>query len=86
MTTLQERIAKVMAKTGKTVGEKENRELEEKLVINELSFNGFYDYCSKFLPLYLNNKKHSITETLFQFLFAFNVQPVSAMATARGKA
>ncbi|MFT3919987.1 TraG family conjugative transposon ATPase [Cloacibacterium sp.] len=48
------------------------KELEEKLAIKELSFNGFYDYCSKFLPLYLNNKKHSIKENEFNlrtFLF-----------------
>jgi hypothetical protein len=41
---------------------KKIKELEEKLEAKELSFNGFYDYCDKFLPLYLNNKKHSITE------------------------
>ena len=48
------------------------KELEEKLDAKELSFNGFYDYCDKFLPLYLNNKKHSITEREFNlrtFLF-----------------
>lgn len=48
------------------------KELEEKLDAKELSFNGFYDYCDKFLPLYLNNKKHSITEKEFNlrtFLF-----------------
>jgi len=51
---------------------KKIRELEEKLEAKELSFNGFYDYCDKFLPLYLNNKKHSITEREFNlrtFLF-----------------
>ncbi|MPS73087.1 MAG: TraG family conjugative transposon ATPase [Chryseobacterium sp.] len=51
---------------------KKIRELEKKLQAKELSFNGFYDYCDKFLPLYLNNKKHSITEREFNlrtFLF-----------------
>ncbi len=51
---------------------KKIKELEEKLETKELSFNGFYDYCDKFLPLYLNNKKHSITEREFNlrtFLF-----------------
>lgn len=51
---------------------KKIKELEEKLDAKELSFNGFYDYCDKFLPLYLNNKKHSITEREFNlrtFLF-----------------
>jgi len=51
---------------------KQIKELEEKLVAKELSFNGFYDYCDKFLPLYLNNKKHSIIEREFNlrtFLF-----------------
>ncbi|WBS74179.1 TraG family conjugative transposon ATPase [Elizabethkingia meningoseptica] len=48
------------------------KELEERLDAKELSFNGFYDYCDKFLPLYLNNKKHRITEREFNlrtFLF-----------------
>ncbi|WP_126652230.1 TraG family conjugative transposon ATPase [Chryseobacterium aureum] len=51
---------------------KKINELEEKLAVNELSFNGFYDYCEKFLPLYLNNKKYKIRETEFNlrtFLF-----------------
>ena len=51
---------------------KKIKQLEEKLEAKELSFNGFYDYCDKFLPLYLNNKKHAITETEFNlrtFLF-----------------
>ncbi len=51
---------------------KKIKELEEKLEAKELSFNGFYDYCDKFLPLYLNNKKHHITEREFNlrtFLF-----------------
>ncbi len=48
------------------------KELEEKLVVTELSFNGFYDYCDQFLPIYLSNKKHKIIEKEFNlrtFLF-----------------
>ncbi len=48
------------------------KELEAKLEAKELSFNGFYDYCDKFLPLYLNHKKHSISQREFNlrtFLF-----------------
>ena len=48
------------------------KELEEKLAVQELSFNGFYEYCDKFLPIYLNNKKHKISEAEFNlrtFLF-----------------
>jgi len=51
---------------------KKIKELEEKLEAKELSFNGFYDYCDRFLPVYLNNKKHAITEKEFNlrtFLF-----------------
>jgi ABC-type cobalamin/Fe3+-siderophores transport system ATPase subunit len=51
---------------------KKIKDLEKKLAPKELSFNGFYDYCDKFLPLYLNNKKHVITEREFNlrtFLF-----------------
>lgn len=47
-------------------------ELESKLSVPELSFNGFYDYCDKFLPIYLNNRKHQIIEKEFNlrtFLF-----------------
>lgn len=47
-------------------------ELETKLAVPELSFNSFYDYCDKFLPIYLNNKKHKIDESEFKlrtFLF-----------------
>ncbi|WP_228427129.1 hypothetical protein [Chryseobacterium balustinum] len=33
--------------------------------MKELSFNGFYDYCDQFLPIYLNNKKHNIIEKEF---------------------
>lgn len=47
-------------------------DLEKKLSVSELSFNGFYDYCDLFLPIYLNNKKHKIDEREFKlqtFLF-----------------
>lgn len=39
--------------------------LEETVVAHELSFNGFYEYCEKFLPIYLNNKKYKVNETEF---------------------
>lgn len=51
---------------------KKIKQIEETLETQELSFNGFYEYCDKFLPLYLNNKKHRITEKEFNlrtFLF-----------------
>ncbi|GIJ95372.1 hypothetical protein CAPN002_25900 [Capnocytophaga stomatis] len=41
------------------------KEIDEKLKVQELSFNSFYEYCEKFLPIYLNNKKHKITENEF---------------------
>lgn len=40
-------------------------ELEEKLSVAELSFNTFYDYAEKFLPIYLSNKKYRISENEF---------------------
>lgn len=40
-------------------------ELEKKLSIEELSFNSFYEYSEKFLPIYLSNKKFKISETEF---------------------
>lgn len=48
------------------------KQVEKDLKVPELSFNSFYEYCEKFLPLYLKNKKHSITEKEFNlrtFLF-----------------
>lgn len=39
--------------------------IETELSVSELSFNSFYEYCEKFLPIYLNNKKHKINETEF---------------------
>ncbi|MDY3528858.1 TraG family conjugative transposon ATPase [Riemerella anatipestifer] len=48
------------------------KELDDKLVISELSFNSFYEYCERFLPIYLKNKKYKITEKEFNlrtFLF-----------------
>ena len=44
---------------------KKIRDFEKKLTVNELSFNSFYEYCRKFLPIYLNNKKHRINENEF---------------------
>ena len=46
--------------------------IEEELKVSELSFNSFYEYCERFLPMYLNNKKHRIDEREFNlrtFLF-----------------
>lgn len=46
--------------------------IEEELKVSELSFNSFYEYCERFLPIYLNNKKHRIEEREFNlrtFLF-----------------
>lgn len=40
-------------------------ELEEKLFVKELSFNTFYEYSEKFLPIYLSNKKFRIAESEF---------------------
>lgn len=48
------------------------KDLEKKLEVAELSFNSFYDYCAEFLPIYLKNKKHPISESEFNlrtFLF-----------------
>jgi len=48
------------------------KELDEKLEVSELSFNSFYEYCDRFLPIYLKNKKYNITEKEFNlrtFLF-----------------
>lgn len=48
------------------------KEIDDKFKVNELSFNSFYDYCDTFLPVYLNNKNHRITEKEFNlrtFLF-----------------
>lgn len=40
-------------------------QIEQDFSTQELSFNNFYEYCEKFLPIYLNNKKHQINETEF---------------------
>ena len=40
-------------------------ELEEKLSVAEPSFNSFYEYAEKFLPIYLSNKKFKIAESEF---------------------
>ncbi len=39
--------------------------IEKELSIDELSFNSFYDYCERFLPIYLNNRKHKIKDDEF---------------------
>lgn len=46
--------------------------LDKELIVPELKFNSFYDFCAKFLPIYLNNKNHKIKESEFNlrtFLF-----------------
>lgn len=48
------------------------KQVETDFKVPELSFNGFYDFCKKFLPVYLNNRHHKITEQEFNlrtFLF-----------------
>lgn len=48
------------------------KEIDERFKVPELSFNSFYEYCQKFLPVYLSNKNHKITEEEFNlrtFLF-----------------
>lgn len=44
---------------------KKIKSLEEQLKVQSLSFNSFYEYCERFLPIYLRNKKHSINEEEF---------------------
>lgn len=39
--------------------------IQETMSPNELSFNGFYEYCESFLPIYLNNKKYPVTDREF---------------------
>src|SRR5699024_3803778 len=39
--------------------------VESHFTVNELSFNGFYEYSMQFLPLYLKNKKHHINDSEF---------------------
>ena len=48
------------------------KKVAEEFKVQELSFNTFYDFCEKFLPVYMNNKHHRITEQEFNlrtFLF-----------------
>lgn len=47
--------------------------IEKELEVEELSFNGFYEYCEKFLPVYLNSKKYRITEEEFNTRTFFRV-------------
>ncbi len=39
--------------------------ISEEVKVKELSFNSFYEYCERFFPIYLNNRKHKITEKEF---------------------
>lgn len=48
-------------------------EITGKFNIKELSFNSFYEYCEIFLPIYLNNKKHSVNEDEFNIRTFFLV-------------
>lgn len=48
------------------------KQIEAQYEVPELSFNSFYDFCDKFLPVYMANKKHRISEEEFNlrtFLF-----------------
>jgi len=53
------------------------KSISKDLKVKELSFNSFYEYAEKFLPLYLNNKKYEIggdefnTKTFFFVLKDF---------------
>jgi len=54
---------------------KKIQDLDEKLHVEELSFNSFYEYAGSFLPIYLANKKHAINEKEFNlrtFLFVLS--------------
>lgn len=48
------------------------KKVEDDFTVSALSFNSFYEFCKKFLPVYLNNRHHKITEGEFNlrtFLF-----------------
>jgi conjugation system ATPase, TraG family len=48
------------------------KKVEDDFTVSALSFNSFYEFCEKFLPVYLNNRHHKITEGEFNlrtFLF-----------------
>lgn len=48
------------------------KQIEQQFDVPELSFNSFYEYCEKFLPVYLKNKKYKVKEQEFNirtFLF-----------------
>ena len=49
------------------------KDIENKMKLQELSFNSFYEYAEKFLPLYLNDRKHSISEKEFNSRTFFRV-------------
>lgn len=51
---------------------KQIKKIEDDFNVPALSFNSFYEFCEKFLPVYLNNRHHKITEEEFNlrtFLF-----------------
>lgn len=46
--------------------------IDKDLSVSDLSFNSFYEFCERFLPIYLRNKNHTIKEQEFNqrtFLF-----------------
>lgn len=43
------------------------KKVEDDFTVPALSFNSFYEFCEKFLPVYLNNRHHKITEEEFNF-------------------
>ena len=43
------------------------KKVEDDFTVSALSFNSFYEFCEKFLPVYLNNRHHKITEEEFNF-------------------
>lgn len=47
--------------------------LAEKLPATELSFNGFYEYAKKFLPIYLSHKEEPIREDEFNARILFKI-------------
>lgn len=44
---------------------KKIREIEKKMKVKELSFNSFYEFSQKFLPITLSDREHPIRETEF---------------------
>lgn len=49
------------------------RLVEESFAIKELSFNSFYEFSEKYLPLFLHNKRFDIPESIFDLTTFFLV-------------